>query len=203
MMDPYEEIRKAAERSRQVHSKIGQRGKQAIVGSSRLGVENGENIVPQLCNWAADQSKKSIQSFAEHRLCRRFTQKPPFRRGAKIQNLVSDGDSTSWPVRRFRENAKRKILKREVCSMVVGACNPATPAGDMRVIDSHILLPNMQRAGRSATEQQTRASSPSEKSVSPFSRSIEANGAGCQGVWTPRATQQAADRKSTRLNSRH
>src|SRR3546814_12260843 len=62
----------------------------------------------------------------------------------------------------------------------------------MRVIDSHILLPNMQRAGRSATEQQTRASSPSEKSVSPFSRSIEANGAGGQGVWTPRATQQAA-----------
>src|SRR3546814_16892944 len=60
----------------------------------------------------------------------------------------------------------------------------------MRVIDSHILLPNMQRAGRSATEQQTRASSPSEKSVSPFSRSIEANGAGCKGVWTPRATQQ-------------
>src|SRR3546814_13466644 len=93
-------------------------------------------------------------------------------------DLVSDGDSTSWPVRRFRENAKRKILKREVCSMVVGACNPATPAGDMRVIDSHIILPNMQRAGRSATEQQTSASAHSEKSVSQFSRSIEANGAG-------------------------
>src|SRR3546814_13647488 len=54
----------------------------------------------------------------------------------------------------------------------------------------------MQRAGRAATEQQTRASSPSEKSVSPFSRSIEANGAGCQGVWTPRATQQAAPLRS-------
>src|SRR3546814_3655263 len=54
----------------------------------------------------------------------------------------------------------------------------------------------MQRACRSATEQQTRASSPSEKSVSPFSRSIEANGAGCQGVWTPRATQQAAPLRS-------
>src|SRR3546814_4401521 len=66
----------------------------------------------------------------------------------------------------------------------------------MRVIDSHILLPNMQRAGRSATEQQTRASSPSEKSVSPFSRSIEANGAGCQEVWTPRATKQAAPLRS-------
>src|SRR3546814_350406 len=39
-------------------------------------------------------------------------------------------------------------------------------------------------------------SSPSEKSVSPFSRSIEANGAGCQGVWTPRATQQAAPLRS-------
>src|SRR3546814_5009777 len=66
----------------------------------------------------------------------------------------------------------------------------------MRVIDSHILLPNMQRAGRSETEQQTRASSPSETRVSPFSRSIEANGAGCQGVWTPRATQQAAPLRS-------
>src|SRR3546814_13711169 len=40
------------------------------------------------------------------------------------------------------------------------------------------------------------ASSPAEKSVSPFSRSIEANGAGCQGVWTPRATQQAAPLRS-------
>src|SRR3546814_8735825 len=40
------------------------------------------------------------------------------------------------------------------------------------------------------------ASSPAEKSVSPFSRPIEANGAGCQGVWTPRATQQAAPLRS-------
>src|SRR3546814_1684783 len=53
MMDPYEEIRKAADRSRQVHSTIGHLVQQADVGSSRLGVENGENIVPQLCNWAA------------------------------------------------------------------------------------------------------------------------------------------------------
>src|SRR3546814_6110946 len=90
MMDPYEEIRKAADRSRQLHSTIGHLVQQAVVGSSRLGVENGENIVPQLCNWAAAQGKKSIQIFAEHRLCRRFTQKPPFRRGAKIQNLVSE-----------------------------------------------------------------------------------------------------------------
>src|SRR3546814_18898713 len=90
MMDPYEEIRKAADRSRQVHSTIGHLVQQAVVGSSRLGVENGENIVPQLCNWAAAQGKKRIQIFAEHRLCRRFTQKPTFRRGAKIQNLVSE-----------------------------------------------------------------------------------------------------------------
>src|SRR3546814_16747486 len=82
--------------------------------------------------------------------------------------------------------------------MVVGACNPATPAGDMRVIDSHIVLPNMQRAGRSATEQQTSASSPSEKSVSQFSRSIEENGEGSQGVWTHRATHQAIERASCR-----
>src|SRR3546814_6490552 len=134
---------------REVDRTIGSLVQRAGGGSSRIGLGNVENIVPQLCNGAAAQCKKSIQMFAEHRLCRRFTQKPPFRRGAKIQNLVSDGDSTSWPVRRFRENAKRKILKREVCSMVVGACNPATPAGDMRVIDSHILLPTMQRDGRS------------------------------------------------------
>src|SRR3546814_6561741 len=88
-------------------STIGHLVQQAVVGSSRLGVENGENIVPQLCNWAAAQGKKSIQIFAEHRLCRRFTQKPPFRRGAKIQNLVSDGDSTSWHVRRFREKDRK------------------------------------------------------------------------------------------------
>src|SRR3546814_14562061 len=90
MMDPYEEIRKAADRSRQVHSTIGHLVQQAVVGSSRLGVENGENIVPQLCNWAAAQGKKSIQIFAEHRRCRRFTHKPPFRRGARLQNLVPD-----------------------------------------------------------------------------------------------------------------
>src|SRR3546814_13829106 len=64
MMDPYEEIRKAADRSRQVHSTIGHLVQQAVVGSSRLGVENGENIVPQLCNWAAAQGKKSLQIFA-------------------------------------------------------------------------------------------------------------------------------------------
>src|SRR3546814_8159659 len=76
-MDSYEEIRKAADRSRQVHSTIGHLVQEAVVGSSRLGIENGENIVPQLCNRPAAQSKKGIQIFAEHGLCRRFTQKPP------------------------------------------------------------------------------------------------------------------------------
>src|SRR3546814_20448976 len=65
MMDSYEEIRKAADRSRQVHSTIGHLVQEAVVGSSRLGIENGENIVPQLCNRPAAQSKKGIQIFAE------------------------------------------------------------------------------------------------------------------------------------------